>query len=61
LSSSRSDCGILAKIVTDCSSTRARLNKVDIIDSLVYKCDELIQDINHILWTCPLPRADYNV
>jgi len=39
LSSSRSDCGILAKIVTNCSSTRARLNKVGIIDSLACKCD----------------------
>jgi len=44
----RSDCGILAKIVT--SYSRIPLFKMGIIDSPSRKCDELIQDIfNHIL------------
>jgi len=53
ISRKKNDCGILIKLVTGYSYTRAYLHKMSLADLPKCMCNYDNQDISYIFWSCP--------
>jgi len=54
ISRKKKDCESLNRLVTGYFYTRAFLFKMRLVDFPRCKCDNEIQDINHVFWSCPI-------